>query len=59
VAAALREAAPFLASWPVGGPDEAERLTGAGVTALIVDDLALLARLAALVSAAPERPGPA
>ncbi len=59
VAAALREAAPFLASWPVGGPDEAERLTGAGVTALIVDDLPLLARLAAPVSAAPERPGPA
>ena len=57
VAAALREAAPFLASWPVGGPDEAERLTRAGVTALIVDDLALLARLAAPVSAAPERPG--
>ena len=46
---------PFLASWPVGGPDEAERLTRAGVTALIVDDLALLARLAAPVSAAPER----
>ena len=38
-------------------PDEAERLTRAGVTALIVDDLALLARLAAPVSAAPERPG--
>jgi glycerophosphoryl diester phosphodiesterase len=57
VAAALREAAPFLATWPVGGAGEAERLAGAGVTALIVDDLALLARLAA-VSAARGRPGP-
>jgi glycerophosphoryl diester phosphodiesterase len=47
VAAALREATAFLATWPVRGLAEAGQLTAAGATALIVDDLALLARLAA------------
>jgi glycerophosphoryl diester phosphodiesterase len=47
VADALRRAAPFLGTWPVADAAEADRLTGLGATALIVDDLALVARLAA------------
>ncbi len=47
VAATLGRAAPFLGTWPVADAAEAERLAGLGATALIVDDLALVARLAA------------
>jgi hypothetical protein len=47
VAAALAPAAPFLGTWPVPDAAEAARLAGLGATALIVDDLALVARLAA------------
>jgi hypothetical protein len=47
VADALRRAAPFLGTWPVADAAEADRLAGLGATALIVDDLALVARLAA------------
>ena len=58
VAAALRRAAPFLGTWPVKDAAEAERLAGLGATALIVDDLALVARLAAdEVSSGRGRPG--
>ena len=46
VAAALREATGLLMTWPVPDARQAERLARAGVTALIVDDLALIARLA-------------
>jgi glycerophosphoryl diester phosphodiesterase len=58
VAAVLGRAAPFLGTWPVAGLEEAERLAGAGATALVVDDLALLARLAAgALSPTRGRPG--
>lgn len=46
VAAALREAAPLLMTWPVADAREATRLVGEGATALILDDLALIAELA-------------
>ncbi|HSJ74431.1 MAG TPA: hypothetical protein VK904_08950 [Miltoncostaeaceae bacterium] len=59
VAGALRRAAPFLGTWPVAGPAQAAWLAGLGATALIVDDLALVARLAASgLSSARGRPGP-
>jgi glycerophosphoryl diester phosphodiesterase len=51
VAAAL-SAAPFLATWSVADAVHAARLVEAGATALVIDDLALLARLAE----APLRP---
>ena len=58
VADALRRAAPFLGTWPVAAAAEARRLTGLGATALIVDDLALVARLASAgVSSGRGRPG--
>jgi glycerophosphoryl diester phosphodiesterase len=58
VADALRLAAPFLGTWPVADATEAERLAGLGATALIVEDLALVARLAADgVSSARGSPG--
>jgi hypothetical protein len=57
-ARALR-AAPFLASRPVAGLPEARRLIALGVTALVVDDLGLLAALAAGdLSGAPSPPSP-
>ena len=58
VAEMLRRAAPFLGTWPVAAAAEARRLTGLGATALIVDDLALVARLASAgVSSGRGRPG--
>ena len=58
VADMLRRAAPFLGTWPVAAAAEARRLRGLGVTALIVDDLALVARLASAgVSSGRGRPG--
>ncbi len=58
VADTLRRAAPFLGTWPVAGAPEARRLTGLGATALIVNDLALVARLASAgVSSGRGRPG--
>jgi glycerophosphoryl diester phosphodiesterase len=45
-AAALREATGLLMTWPVADARQAERLARDGATALIVDDLALIARLA-------------
>ncbi|HVG99496.1 MAG TPA: hypothetical protein VM844_01940 [Miltoncostaeaceae bacterium] len=53
VAAVLAAAAPFLATWAVADAAHAARLVEAGATALVIDDLALLARLAG----APLRPG--
>jgi hypothetical protein len=59
VAGALAGSAPFLGTWPVAGAAQAERLAGLGATALILDDLALLARLAAgRLSSGRGRPGP-
>jgi len=59
VADTLLRAAPFLGTWPVADAAEARRLTALGATALIVDDLALVARLASAgVSSARGRPGP-
>ena len=56
----LRAATPLLMTWPVGDAQEAGRLSRAGVSALVVDDLALLARLAAEPLSSPRdglRPG--
>jgi glycerophosphoryl diester phosphodiesterase len=46
VAGKLREGVPVLMTWPVGDAREAERLVRDGASALIVDDLALIAELA-------------
>lgn len=56
-AAALAGAAPFLATWPVRDPAAAAALAAIGASALIVDDLALLARLAGGVRRASGLPG--
>ena len=58
-AARLGAAAPFLGVWPVAGLAQARSLAREGAIALIVDDLALLARLAAGgLRPAAGRPGP-